>query len=578
MRGPQGQTLVGTAAVAAAMKAGGKGRSRDGKVSAGKLAHRYLWTPIEDEVLIIYVKLLRPGDYDGTPIASDKQVAWDRVAESFNDEFKMWKKQYPSINLTVNTRDGKSCRSRWKYHVSLMRTKRGEKIPMTASEDEYIIYMQQKLSNKWSLISAELTARFGVYRTDNDVKNRWNSKLQHIVRKRRLDGIPPLTSPPPVPAEPIAENIDCTGPDSRPAVESKLDTLKPSKAPSSATKWPSAGRLEQLLDVPHVILRRLKDLRNSTAGSALPQAPAPAKVEAHKYQQVDYSTSSSGDGVEDSLNTASLSCAQSLMEDVPAHVKELLKTAGGLMGSSATFLDVHNSSSAMHRAHSLPGNELFTHCNNTSILSTGHVEDWEGLESTRGSLQRTSSAHPRSMAALCSGGPSSSSGGLSNVSLQRAIDMMLKKVEDGGQLGSLSRLSSNSPFADAGTGAAAAAGPSARGMSRLAHSSGIKHEVFDHAEQSLTGEVQQLLANQNDLMAQLGPGLKKHQSPGGGVGAPTDADLQVDEILAEVDSLMGSHAFGASPGGLNMNIKPEPELDTLLGVDHMDFNVDCFWT
>lgn len=71
-------------------------------------------------MLIIYVKLLRPGDYDGTPIASDKQVAWDRVAESFNDEFKMWKKQYPSINLTVNTRDGKSCRSRWKYHVSLM--------------------------------------------------------------------------------------------------------------------------------------------------------------------------------------------------------------------------------------------------------------------------------------------------------------------------------------------------------------------------------------------------------------------------------------------------------------------------
>jgi hypothetical protein len=65
------------------------------------------------------VKKLRPSDYYGVPESLAKQTAWDRVAEAFNTEFVMWKQQYPSINLTVNKRDGKSCRSRWKYHVSL---------------------------------------------------------------------------------------------------------------------------------------------------------------------------------------------------------------------------------------------------------------------------------------------------------------------------------------------------------------------------------------------------------------------------------------------------------------------------
>lgn len=50
MRGPQGQALVGPAAVAAVLDKARKGRSRDGKGGAGKLSHRYLWTPLEDEV------------------------------------------------------------------------------------------------------------------------------------------------------------------------------------------------------------------------------------------------------------------------------------------------------------------------------------------------------------------------------------------------------------------------------------------------------------------------------------------------------------------------------------------------
>lgn len=525
----------------------GKGRSKDGKGAANKLAHRYLWTPLEDEVLIIYVKKLRPSDYYGVPESLAKQTAWDRVAEAFNTEFVMWKQQYPSINLTVNKRDGKSCRSRWKYHVSLARTRRGEKIPMSEAEDEYIIYMQQKLNNKWSLISAELTAYFGVYRTDNDVKNRWNSKLQHIVRRRRLGGVPPRACPPPPPEEPIAPYVDVKGPNEKPTVESRLDTLKPSKTPISSNKWPSAGRLEQLLDVPHAILQRLKDIRNSGC-------------EEHELSggadQHDNSTCSSGEGMVESMDAFHHN-AQSLLEDVknaPEHVKELLKSSG-LLNTNSSFMDPQRKNNNMHRAHSLPGSDMFTHCNNAGVMSTGHVEEWEGLEATRNTMQRASSAHPRAFAAALGGGKGSrGAGAMSSASLQRAMDLLLKKVEDEGQMGQLSRhLSTASDTFD--------------------HGASRSYEV-DPETSNLTLEVQQLLAGQNDLMAQLNQ--KKLLSP---VATGSDLDstaLDVEELLAGVDTMLGTHDFGASPGVL---IKHEPELDNLLSsVDHMDFNVDNFWT
>eukprot|EP00873_Tetraselmis_striata_P006023 jgi/Tetstr1/426287/TSEL_016604.t1 len=561
MRAPQTHTPVGTAGEAAA-KAGGGG-PRDTKGADRKPAHKVLWTPLEDEVLIIYVKLLRPGDYDGTvtsgqtspgavhdPVASDKPVSWDRVAHALNSEFIMWKEKYPGVHLNVHKRNGKSCRSRWKYHVSLARTNRRKKIPLTEADDEYIIYMQQKLSNKWSRIAAELTARFGVYRTDNDVKNRWFSKLHGVVHKRQMAGIPLHKAPLRVPDKPIARKA----PDSRPAVESKLDNLRPSEAPLTATPEGSALRLEQLVNVPRVIFQRLKDLQSREAGSAVPLAQAPAACHTpqsplaperqpecqpkhqkmdEEPQQADYSTSS-GASVEDEPDTAPLSSAQSPPEDVPAHVKEYLKAVGELRVSSATFLDVHNRSAAMQQ---------------------------ERLESTHGPARHTGPAHSRAMPVPSGGSPSAPGGRVSNATLQRAVEIMVKKVEKDGNLSELYPPASNSSLAGAGSRDGAGPGPSAHGMSSKANSSGVREEPSDHAEeQSLLCEVQQLLGSQADLMAQLPPGPRKRQRRGRGLASHTQAYIHADEILAEVDLLLGTHPFGTSPGGLNMHIKPEPEL------------------
>ncbi|KAJ6828299.1 protein ODORANT1-like [Iris pallida] len=81
-------------------------------------------------------------------------------------------------------RCGKSCRLRWTNYLR-PDLKRGL---LSESEEKMVIDLHSQLGNRWSKIAAHLPGR-----TDNEIKNHWNT---HIKKKLKKMGIDPVTHQP----------------------------------------------------------------------------------------------------------------------------------------------------------------------------------------------------------------------------------------------------------------------------------------------------------------------------------------------------------------------------------------------
>ncbi|KAI5073817.1 hypothetical protein GOP47_0011830 [Adiantum capillus-veneris] len=106
---------------------------------------RGLWSPDEDEKLLACIMQHGPGSWSSVPALAGIQ------------------------------RCGKSCRLRW---INYLRPdlKRGS---FSATEEKRIIELHAIFGNKWSKIASHLPGR-----TDNEIKNLWNSCLKKRVQKK----------------------------------------------------------------------------------------------------------------------------------------------------------------------------------------------------------------------------------------------------------------------------------------------------------------------------------------------------------------------------------------------------------
>ncbi|KAM7510038.1 hypothetical protein LguiB_008913 [Lonicera macranthoides] len=102
------------------------------------------WTPEEDITLVSYVQEHGPGNWRAVP------------------------------TNTGLKRCSKSCRLRWTNYLR-PGIKRGD---FTDDEEKMIIQLQSLLGNKWAAIASYLPER-----TDNDIKNHWNTHLKKKLMK-----------------------------------------------------------------------------------------------------------------------------------------------------------------------------------------------------------------------------------------------------------------------------------------------------------------------------------------------------------------------------------------------------------
>lgn len=109
------------------------------------------WTPREDALLTEYIQAHGEGHWRSLPKKSGL------------------------------LRCGKSCRLRWMNYLR-PDIKRGN---ITPDEDDLIIRMHSLLGNRWSLIAGRLPGR-----TDNEIKNHWNT---HLSKRLRSQGTDPNT-------------------------------------------------------------------------------------------------------------------------------------------------------------------------------------------------------------------------------------------------------------------------------------------------------------------------------------------------------------------------------------------------
>ncbi|OVA08362.1 SANT/Myb domain [Macleaya cordata] len=182
--------------------------------------HRGAWTDFEDKILTDYIKIHGEG---------------------------RWRKLPQRAGLK---RCCKSCRLRWLNYLK-PEIKRGN---ISADEEDLIIRLHKLLGNRWSLIAGRLPGR-----TDNEIKNYWNTTLEKKVQCRSGSNSTSIS------------NLTCKHSNNKPKKKKKL-----TNSPSSRETPTLSAIIIKPADMVHE-----SELSESIRCNPVVQVQEPYKVEPH---------------------------------------------------------------------------------------------------------------------------------------------------------------------------------------------------------------------------------------------------------------------------------------------------------
>nr|QDE11127.1 myb-like protein 308 [Syzygium samarangense] len=186
--------------------------------------NRGAWTALEDKILTSYIKAHGEGKWRNLP----KRAGLKRC--------------------------GKSCRLRWLNYLR-PDIKRGN---ISVDEEELIVRLHKLLGNRWSLIAGRLPGR-----TDNEIKNYWNTTLA----KKAIAQPPPFPSQESPSSKPKAKRILATNGNSNIVGPSKLPsplaiTIRPQPVRAKPT-WCTLLLAQEKLHENSPLLKSTSDIQDS---------------------------------------------------------------------------------------------------------------------------------------------------------------------------------------------------------------------------------------------------------------------------------------------------------------------------